>query len=82
MAVRANGCTGAIGVEIGEIALGLDLRRKSAPCWNVLMIDILILTRDHAINKAQYDLTVMVRANLSERRRKRSDASRKGWAGR
>ena len=46
------------------------------------MIDILILTRDHAINKAQYDLTVMVRDNLSERRRKRSDASKKGWASR
>lgn len=42
----------------------------------------LILNRDHAINKAQYDLTVMVRANLSERRRKRSDASKKGWVGR
>lgn len=42
----------------------------------------LILTRDHAINKAQYDLTVMIRANRAERRRKRSDASKKGWAGR
>lgn len=42
----------------------------------------LLLTRDMATHPAQFDLCQMVRANLSERRRKRSDASRKGWASR
>lgn len=37
------------------------------------MTDTLLLTREMAIHR---------RANLSERRRKRSDASRKGWVGR
>lgn len=42
----------------------------------------LLLTRDMAVHPAQFDLTAMIRANLSKRRRKRSDASRKGWQNR